>query len=367
MPVVTTDPKWVKPERYTAYEQFFLKFMKDERDMIFVRTATQITLTLYPLAILLFLSPHWLVGLLALPYLAYVFIGFGGRYGLMLHALGHRPMFKREYNFLDNYVPWALGFFLGHTPTSFKAHHMFMHHAEGNLLGDGSTTMPYQRDRFSHFLHYWARFFLLGYVHLTRYLWLRNKKKVAINFILGEMSWYALVATMMYINWAAALVVLVIPMLAMRWLMMAGNFAQHSFVDVDDADNPYRNSTHITNSPYNHRSYNDGYHIIHHLWPSMHWSEMALHYENNVEEFIAQDAIVFNGIRDNQHVWFLLMTHNYDKLASCLVDFKGRSHEEKIAFLQGRVRRQRGDMPRFLHLENLDDVERTSRKNKEAA
>ncbi|MCA9490558.1 MAG: hypothetical protein KC621_11570, partial [Myxococcales bacterium] len=55
-----------------------------------------------------------------------------------------------------------------------------------------------------------------------------------------------------------------------------------------------------------------------------------------------QDAIVFDGIQNNQRVWWLLMTGQYGELADKMVDFKGRSREERIAFLQDRVRRQRG-------------------------
>lgn len=135
----TTDPKWTS-DTYNPVEKLFLRFMKDERDRIFIRTAAKITFTVWPMAIGLFLAPHWLVGLCAIPYLGFVFLFFGGRYGLMLHAGGHRPVFKRSYRWLDGYVPWILGPLLGHTPTSFSAHHMFMHHAEDNMLGDGSTT-----------------------------------------------------------------------------------------------------------------------------------------------------------------------------------------------------------------------------------
>jgi fatty acid desaturase len=244
---------------------------------------------------------------------------------------------------------------------------MFMHHAEGNMLGDESTTLPFERDNFKHFLYYWARFFLMGHIHLTRYFWIRGKKKVALTFIFGELAWFTMFTGMATINWAAALVVFLIPMVMMRWLMMSGNFAQHSFVDITDPDNPYRNSTHITNSPYNHKSYNDGYHIIHHIRPSMHWSEMAQYYEDNVDDFIANDAIVFDGIRDNQHVWFLLMTKNYDKLANCLVDHKGRSHDEKVALLKSRVQRTLGERPRFFHLETLEEAKLTSQSVKAAA
>lgn len=359
--VETTDPKWTGDE-YNALERIFLPLMKDERDMIFLRTSAKITFTVWPMVILLFLSPGWLIGLLAVPYIAFVFVFFGGRYGLMLHAVGHRPVFKREYRWLGHYVPWVLGPLLGHTPTSFAAHHMFMHHAENNMLGDGSSTLPYERDRFLHFLHYWARFFFVGYLHLPRYLWLRGRRKIAIRFALGELSWMVgVAAAALFLNWAAALVVFVIPMLMMRWLMMCGNFAQHSFVDLDDPDNGFKNSTNLTNTRYNHKAYNDGYHIVHHIKPAMHWSDMARYYEDNVERFAEQDAIVFDGIRDNQSVWFLLMTHNYDKLANHLVDYKGRTHEEKVELLQSRVRRTRGSIPGFLKIESVADVARTKR------
>ena len=109
---------------------------------------------------------------------------------------------------------------------------MQMHHAENNTDMDNSTTITYQRDKFSHFLHYWARFFFFGHVHLIRYLWLRNKTRTLRAFLFGEVVWLLIAGTALYINWAAALVAFIIPMLMMRWLMMAGNWGQHAFVDV---------------------------------------------------------------------------------------------------------------------------------------
>jgi fatty acid desaturase len=360
---VITDPQCAEPEVLNRAEKWVLQFMRDERDMVFVRTATQITLTVLPVALLLFVLPWWGALSLGVPYLGWVFLKFGGRYGLMLHAIGHRSIFKREHRWVEALIPWGLGPFLGHTPTSFHAHHMFMHHAENNMLGDNSTTLPYVRDNFRHFLHYWARFFLLGYAHFTLYLVLRGRNRVAARFVFGELAWMGTVIFLFsYVSWAATLMVFIIPMVAMRWLMMSGNFAQHSFVDVDDPDNPYKNSTLITNSIYNHRAYNDGYHIVHHIKAGMHWSEMPKYYLDHMEEFKRQDAVVFDGIRDNQHVWFLLMTHNYDKLADCLVDLNDRTKEEKIAFLKSRVRRTMGPMRGFLQFETAKDVIATARQ-----
>lgn len=359
------DLAWERPVSYGAAQRFFLQFMKDERDLIFIRVSVTMTAIVLPLALVLFMLPALWVGVLALPYIGFVFLVFGGRYGLMLHATGHRPIFKREYKWMNHYIPWVLGPFLGHTPTSFAAHHMWMHHAENNMLGDQSSTLPYQRDNFLHFVHYWARFFFTSYVHVPRYLYLRGRGRIGLRLMLGELAWLGLASVAVWVNWAAALVVFIVPMLMMRWLMMAGNFAQHAFVDVDDADNAYRNSNCLINAKYNIKAYNDGYHIVHHLRPAMHWSEMPGYFQDNLDSFIEQDAIVLDGLGDNQVVWFLLMTRNYDKLARHLVDFKGRSHEEKVAFLKGRVQRTRGEIPSLFRFESEEDSLRTARKTKE--
>ena len=356
-----TDPQCEGPHSFNAVERLVLPLLKDPRDMIFVRTAALMSVVVMPCAALLFFLPWWGVFALALPYIGLVFAGFAGRYGLMLHAVGHRPIFKKKVHFLNWYITVLMTPLTGHTYTSFASHHIHMHHAENNMLGDGSTTLTYVRDDFGQFVHYWARFFFFSYLHMPIYYFRRRKGRIWWLMMAGELGWFATAALAIWINWAAGLVVIVLPLLMMRWFLMCGNFAQHSFVDVDDADNPFRNSTNLTNTRYNHKCYNDGYHIVHHLDAGMHWSEMPGFYLRNIEEFARQDAIVFDGIRDNQQIWFLLMTKNYDKLANHLVNFHDRTHEEKVAFLKDRVRRTTGVRKGLLYRETQPDVERTRR------
>jgi hypothetical protein len=83
----------------------------------------------------------------------------------------------------------------------------------------------------------------------------------------------------------------------------------------------------------------------------MHFTDMAQWYDDHLDEFARQDAVVFDGIRNNQQVWWLLMTGNYGYLADRLVDFKGRTRDERIAFLKDRVQRQRGPIKGFLERE----------------
>ena len=70
---------------------------------------------------------------------------------------------------------------------------------------------------------------------------------------------------------------------------------------------------------------------------------------------------MLDGLGDNQVVWFLLMAGRYDKLARHLVDFKGRTHEEKVAFLKSRVQRTKGTIPSLFYIETTDDAARTAR------
>jgi fatty acid desaturase len=182
---------------------------------------------------------------------------------------------------------------------------------------------------------------------VPRYLRLRGRAKLYRSFLLGEISWVLAAAALLYFDWAAGLVVLVVPLCLLRWFMMCGNFAQHAFVDIDDAANPYRNSTCLINVRYNHKCYNDGYHIVHHIKPGLHWLEMPEWFEEHIEEFARQDAIVFDGLGNNQRVWWLLMSGQYDVLAQHMMNFRDRTLEERVQFLKDRVQRRRGELKSF--------------------
>lgn len=331
------DPRWEKPAAWLPWEAAVLPYLRDERDITIVRAMRRIGLVVPPLALAMFLAPSWLVWWAAIPYTAFIWLMFGGTFTLMLHATSHRATFKKEHDWMNQIVPWVLGPFFGQTPGSFYVHHMGMHHPENNTATDLSTTICYRRDSVAAFVHYWARFFFFGWVHLIRYMRIRGREKLRKQFVTGEVAWIAAMLVLGYLNPAATLVVFVFQMPFIRFMMMAGNFGQHAFVDVSDPNNAWRNSTCLINTPYNRDCFNDGYHIVHHIKPAMHWTDMAQWYADNIQEFADQDAIVFSGLADNQAVWFLLMTKQYGTLADHLVDFKGRSRDERIAFLKSRV------------------------------
>lgn len=338
-PRPTSDPILPVIEPHNAVERWFVARLRDPRDLHFVRVSAVLSAVvmsvgaLFALGVLpLWLGPVWVL---------LMFQQMAGRFTLMLHAVCHRPLFKREHGWMEAYIPWVLGPFFGHTPGSFYVHHVGMHHPENNLAEDLSSTMGYRRDEVGQFVHYWARFFFVGTLHLYRYLSHRRRDALARRFVRGELSWLVGVAALLLLAPGPTLVVFVLPFLLIRVFMMTGNWAQHAFVAPDRPDDACGNSTCLINVPYNHKCYNDGYHVVHHIKATLHWTEMAKWYQDHLDELGARDALVFDGLGNNQTVWWCLMTQQWDKLASHVVDLPGapvRDHAAKVAWLQERVR-----------------------------
>jgi fatty acid desaturase len=308
-----TDPVSAATGTGGPIDRFFISLIRDKRDLPFVKLSLSITFTLIPLAVLLY-WPHinrvtwWLAAVL---YLYYNNFYFKGPYGLMLHCTSHRAFFKKEYNFLNHYLPWVLGPLFGQTPETYNTHHIGMHHPENNMPGDESSTMAYQRDSLRGFLHYFGMFFFLGIINLAGYFVRKKRNRVFI-----------------------------LPFLISRVIMMMGNWAQHAFVSSTDPDNAYRNSITCINTRYNHKCWNDGYHISHHLKPNMHWTEHPGFFRKTLNEYTDNDAIVFDGIHF-LHVFVYLMRKRYDLLAKHFVNI-GDSYandEAVIVFLKGRTKR----------------------------
>ncbi len=336
--VTLTDPTFTsKP--HSALSRFFLKYINDERDLPFLYLTLGQYAIVLPVAAVLYwpgLFTWWLAG----PYLLLWVAVLLGPYILMLHNICHRPLFKKEYGWMNNLIPWFLGPFFGETPETYYAHHICMHHTEGNLKDDLSSTMHYQRDSFLGFMHYFGNFFFLGMYALSEYFIRKNRKEWMKRIIVGELSFFALCALLLLVSFKATLVMFIIPFVMTRFLMMAGNWGQHAFIDATDPGNSYKNSITCINSRYNKTCFNDGYHIGHHVRPAMHWTDMPGEFEKNLDRYCEQGAIVFHTI-DFFAVWLFLMTKQYGTLAKYYVNL-GDGPETKpeiIALLKSRLKR----------------------------
>ncbi|MFI5134462.1 MAG: fatty acid desaturase family protein [Chitinophagales bacterium] len=310
-----TDPTYAPPQE-NFLNRFFYRLLNDKRDFPFVILTFKITLIMLPLGIALYLPfvkgiSWWSI---AAAYFIFNNFIFKGPFGLMLHCTSHRKFFKANYEALNHYLPWVVGPFFGQTPETYYSHHVWMHHLENNLEDDRSSTMKYQRDNFGDFLIYFFDFLFFGMFRLMNYFSSKKRNNLIVNCLTGELLFIALCVGLSFINFSATLVVFILPFIISRFIMMLGNWTQHAFVAPEDPGNAYKNSITCVNAKYNHKCWNDGYHISHHIRMGMHWTQHPEFFQEHLSEYAANKAIVFNGIGYITVFW-LLMLKKYGALA----------------------------------------------------
>jgi fatty acid desaturase len=335
-----TDPVYVERDHFSRFEKFWISKIRDKRDLPFIHVMFKITfLMMLPgLSLFFFPATSWLWWAIAAYYFYVNNIVYKGPFGLMLHCTSHRILFKQKYNFANYYLPWIVSPFFGQTPETYASHHLGMHHVENNLEDDESSTMQYQRDSFRDFMKYFLNFLVKGFVDLVNYFNWRKRYKLRDRVIRGEVLFFVACIALLFVHWPATVVVFILPFFISRFIMMLGNFSQHSFVDFNDPGNNYKNSVNCINTSYNKKCWNDGYHIDHHNKPSLHWTLYPVHFQENIDEFAKHKAFVFDNL-DFLWIWIALMRKDYKKLASHLVNINGtfKSEEEAISLMKKRT------------------------------
>lgn len=318
-----------------AFANALAPHLNDPRDASIARMVLLMTAVEAAGATALYVSFSWPLAVL---YSAVNFVFFITPYTLLLHNVSHRPLFKR-WTWANFYVSNILGMVYGQSPFTYASHHLGMHHAEGNLEGDLSSTMKYERDNFVHWLRYWARFFFLGTYELPKYHFARKHYALGFKALFGELFFLLLVGSLLVWNWQPTFVVFVLPFMLMRLAMMMGNWGQHAFVDPKAPDNDFVSSITCINTRYNKTCFNDGYHIGHHLKANRHWTELPGDFLSNAERYAKEEALVFDGI-DFFQVWVLLMVRRYDILAKHVVPLKPEWADKAVveSVLRARTR-----------------------------
>ena len=109
---------------------------------------------------------------------------------------------------------------------------------------------------------------------------------------------------MLFVKPNAIMVVLLVPLFFERLVSMLGNWTQHVFVDANNPYNPFKNSINCINTAYNQMCWKDDYHVIHHIRPGLHYTDMPGEFLKQKDAFATIKAIVFDGIHYPSH--FLL-------------------------------------------------------------
>lgn len=327
-----SDPTCAPTFRDGALSRWCKAALYDPRDEVFVRLTIKVVVVMTLMMACLLVRFTWVL----VPIYWLVWGWFAPPVILMLHCTMHRPFIRRP-KLLGRVHPYVMTFFFG-IPAGYAEHHMGMHHVEDNMSEDLSSTLRYRRDSFVHFLAYFGRFFFFVLGQLTLYLARKGRMRMARRAFFGELIHLTLIAGAMAIHWRFALVALAIPTVAVRFMMMVGNWGQHAFVNTARPNDGLANSITCINSGYNRRAFNDGYHIGHHLKANRHWTEMPQDFLDNREAYAQSGAIVFEGI-DFFMVSVLLWTGQWRVLSKRFVHIEADrlSQDEVIARLKARV------------------------------
>jgi hypothetical protein len=332
VPLVLTDPTAAPTYGDGPLSRWCRRALYDSRDEVFVRLTLEVTAVMALSMACLHRFFHW--GLVP------VYLAIWGWVTppviLMLHCTMHRPFIRRP-RWLDRVHPFVMSFFCG-IPTGYAEHHMGMHHMEDNMEEDLSSTLRYRRDSFLHFLAYWARFFFLAAIELPLYLRRHRRATMARRALVGELCHQAVVVAALLFDWRFGLAAFALPYVAVRSMMMVGNWGQHAFINTERRNDGLSNAITCINSVYNRRAFNDGYHIGHHLKANRHWTELPQDFLDNQGKYREAGVIVFQGL-DFFMVSVLLWTGQWRVLARRFVRLEGdlRSDDEIIAMLKARV------------------------------
>jgi len=321
--------------------------LTDKRDMPMVHLQLNIIEYLVPGVLFVYFifmkenpPPGYVCHILGLLYVIGNTILFQERFILMLHFCSHRPIYDRKYPFLNSFVNWLLTPFYGIPCGVYRTHHVIMHHNENNHEWDISSTETYQRDSLRHFFIYYLRFFLAIYVELPIYCIKAKRWAQLKECVMGISVWLgALFVLAKFVSFWATFYVLMVPVLICFLAMSFGNWSQHIFVDPTRPTNNYALSYNCIDSWVNQRTFNDGYHVIHHYNARMHWSEMPEHFHSEAAQakHLAEGALTFRNIHFFD-VGILVMTGRLDKLAEHYVHLGPKETAPTLQAIEEKMR-----------------------------
>ncbi|KAA6415275.1 MAG: hypothetical protein FRX49_13637 [Trebouxia sp. A1-2] len=182
---------------------------------------------------------------------------------------------------------------------------------------DLSSTEPYQRDYFPHFLIYWLRYLVGIWIELPLYAIKAQRWRMVLECLSFEAVYTALVAFLWHINQAATVWTLIVPLMVTSFALMFGNWSQHIFINPDMPRNAHGMSYNCIGFGGNQRSFNDGYHTIHHLNYKLHWTQLPQRFIRCTQQQTLP-GLHFEGIGFFDVGWAVFLG-NYKKLTTHLV------------------------------------------------
>jgi len=310
----TTDPTgYIRDRRYFWIDPLVARTVRRRDDIALARVPFVTAVVLWPLAITLVVLgsfPWWMSA-------AYVLIAFvmADKFGAFIHEMVHAKIYRAPFGFIPTVINWGLMPLIGMAPNIYRGLHIGMHHVENNGKGDYHSTMGLQRDRLADHLKLWVKIVLFTDIAVLRYLYQKRRRSMFRDALVGVLGHVAIVATCAIWSWQVAVTVFILPLFLVRTVAAFINSCEHLFIDPEDPENLYRNSTLCINNAFNENYFNAAYHATHHIRPSVLWTDLPERFLATRDECHRHKALILSGIT-HVHAFMLLVRGRYDKLAA---------------------------------------------------
>lgn len=262
-------------------------------------------------------------------------VGYLLRYMGTIHVTTHRWLFKNRW--LRNYEPITSCFF-GIPSGVYYAHHMKMHHGGNNVYYDDdlSSTMLCQRDSIKGLLKYLWFVWFGQLPFLPVYLWKHSTMRDFLYFVFCLSGYAGCMKALWGFNAHATLWVFLMPLAVFPFLIFTGNYAQHLLLNPELYDHGLGNTINCLGE-INSYSFNDSYHVNHHMNPGLHWSLHPEFYEQQLETFAEHDTLVFKDVGGHVEVLYYILTGNFKFLYDhWVVMGTPRTYEEFVTMIRKR-------------------------------
>jgi hypothetical protein len=238
------------------------------------------------------------------------------------HAYGKLfDMPYRKYMGLQYVYNYFIGFFHGVIPGPFTESHIYNHHKYDNDPEDVYSTGAYPRDSFKQYVRYVYIWFLYALnISSINAFQKEGKTDRALRCVAGVLYYVAgLLVCSKYVSPLFALMYVFYPLVEANILLSAVNYTWHAFIDPDDHDNDYVNSTTILDAM--NFTLDEEYHVVHHQYAGVHWSRNQKLYEKHIEDYKKCTATVFKGTNIFV-IWGMIVNKDYGGLCDFFVQYE---------------------------------------------
>jgi fatty acid desaturase len=203
---------------------------------------------------------------------------------VITHNTIHCPMFHQRW--ANKFTQVVLTLTYGHPVSSFVPGHNLAHHHAPQSARDvmRTTKLRFRWNLLNHLLHpaVVSRGVVKGEWDYTvamrteRPRWFRQ-------LMIESVIYLAFVVGLLILDWQKFVLFVFIPHQFAAWGIIGINFQQH---DGCDEHHPYNHSRNFVGGLTNWWLFNNGYHGIHHMHPSMHWSLLPDAHARELAPFI---------------------------------------------------------------------------------